>query len=241
MLRVLLLFAALVVGYDALASALVVATGWPYGVLALGGLVIQVAAGRVAGRREGFLWAVLAGACTALAEATLGFGVSWLIGPGRTHLPSIVDYPTAVALATLGGCALGGLGGMTTLGWDYDRRRISPDALWSDLLLFVRSLRLDRWLAWALLLRGLLIWAGLRFLFSMATSAAGNGGGVRLVFDLASGVRFLLVCAFVAGADLVWRREFVLLANLGVRAGVAVALYVIPGALVEGVLLMAAR
>jgi hypothetical protein len=44
--RVLLFFAALVVAYDALASALVVVTGWPYGALAVGALAIQAAAGR---------------------------------------------------------------------------------------------------------------------------------------------------------------------------------------------------
>ena len=239
--RILLLFAALVVAYDALASALVVATGLPYGTLALGGLVIQVAAGRAAGRREGFLWAMLAGACTALAEGTLGFAAAWLIGPGRTHLPSAVDYPTAVTIATLGGCALGALGGITVLGWDYDKRRMSPDALWSDLLSFVGSVRLDAWLARTLLFRGLLIWAGLRLLFFLATSTAGSGGAVLLVFDLASGVGFLLVCALVAVADLAWRREFILLANLGVRAGLAVALYLVPGALIESVLLVVAR
>jgi hypothetical protein len=108
--RVLLFFAALVVAYDALASALVLATGWPYGTLALGALAIQAAAGRAAGQREGFVWAILAGASTALVEATLGFAVSWLIGPGRTQLPAAFDYPTAAALATLGGGALGALG-----------------------------------------------------------------------------------------------------------------------------------
>jgi hypothetical protein len=239
--HVLLRFAALVVAYDALASAVVAATGWPYGVLALGGLAIQFAAGRVGGRREGLLWAIVAGACTALAEGTLGFAVSWLIGPGRTQLPVVVAYPTAVAIATLGGCALGALGGITALGWEVEAHELSPAALRSACRSFLRSLRLDGWLCRALLLRGLVIWAGLRLLFLLATSAAGNGGGVRLSFDLASGVRFMGVCALVAVADLAWRREFTLLANLGVRAGAAVALYVFPAALLEGLLLAVAR
>lgn len=238
--RVLLLFAALVVAYDALASALVVATGWPYGTLALGGLAIQVAAGQVAGRREGFLWAILAGGCTALVEGTLGFGVSWLIGPGRTHLPSVFDYPTAVAIATLGGGALGALGGITALGWDVDERRLSPDHLISRVRSFWRSLSLDRWLTKKLLARGLVIWIGLRVLFQLALGAASEGGVVVSSYDLASGVRLLLVCALVALADLARRREFILLANLGVPAGVAVMLYLIPGALLESVLLVVA-
>ena len=239
--RTLLLFAVLVVAYDALASALVVATGWPYGTLALGGLVIQVAAGRAAGRREGVLWAMLAGACTALAEATLGFALAWLIGPGRTQLPSAADYPTAVAIATLGGCVLGALGGITTLGWEVEERWTSPGELISGVRSFLHSLPLDAWLARRLLLRGLLVWAGLRLLFVLATgvTAGSDVGGASQ--GAASGLRLLVVCAVVAIADLARRREFVLLANLGVRAGVAVALYVIPAALLESIVLVVGR
>jgi hypothetical protein len=234
--RVLLLFAALVVVYDALASALIAVTGWPYNVLALGALVIQVAAGRAGGARGGFGWAILSGGCTALAEATLGFAVAWLIGPGRTQLPN-VDYPTAVALATLGGCALGGLGGITALGWDVESRKMSPGRLASGLRSFLRSLSLDAWLVRALLLRGMVIWAGIRLLFLLATS----GAGMRLTSDLAAGARLLVICALVAVVDLAWRREFVLLADLGVRPGVAVLLYAVPGVLFESILLVVVR
>ena len=229
------------VAYDALASALVVVTGWPYLVLALGGVMIQIAAGRAAGRRGGFLEAILAGACTALVDATLGFGVAWLIGPGRTHLPSAVDYPTAVVIATLGGCALGALGGITALGWDVEEREWSPAVLRSEFRSFLQSLRLDRWLSQALMFRGLVIWAGLRLLFLLATGTASGDdvGGVSL--GAASGIRLLALCAVVATADLAWRREFILLANLGVRPGLAVALYVIPAALLEGIVMVVMR
>src|SRR5512137_2925742 len=121
--RVLLFFAALAVAYDAVASAVVAATGWSYGALALGALGIQAVAGYAAGRRAGFLWALLAGAFTALAEATLGLAAAWLIGPGRTHLPNHVGFLVAVGEATLVGGALGGAGGALTLGWS-----LCPDA-----------------------------------------------------------------------------------------------------------------
>lgn len=234
--RVLLFFAALVVAYDALASALVVVTGWPYGALALGALAIQAAAGRAGGRRAGFLWAILAGASTALAEGTLGFAVSWLIGPGRTHLPSAVDYPTTVGIAAAAGGVLGALGGITALGWSVDEPGVSRP----DVRSFLDSLRLDAWLARALLLRGLLIWAGLRLLLLLVLGSAGSGDGVWWSLGFGPAVRFLVVCALVAVADLARRREFVLLADLGVQAGVAVALYVVPGALAEGIVLLVA-
>jgi hypothetical protein len=239
--RLLLRFAALVVAYDAFATAVVAVTGWPYDVLALGALAIQIAAGRAAGRREGFVGAIAAGACTALAEATLGFAAAWLVGPGRTHLPSAVDYPTAVALATLAGGALGAVGGITALGWEVETRRMTPGELTSGVRSFLRSLPLDAWLARRLIFRGLLVWAGLRLLFVLATGAAADSDVGGASQGAATGLRLLVVCAVVAFADLARRREFVLLADLGVGAGVAVALYVIPAALLEGIVTVVAR
>jgi hypothetical protein len=239
--RLLLRFVALVVAYDALASAVVAVTGWRYDVLALGALAIQIAAGRSAGRREGFLGAMAAGACTALAEATLGFGAAWLVGPGRTHLPNAVDYPTAVALATLAGGALGAVGGITALGWEVEERRTAPGELIASARSFLHSLPLDAWLARQLILRGLLIWAGLMLLFVLATGATADSDVGGASQGAATGLRLLVVCAVVAIADLTRRREFVLLADLGVRAGVAVSLYVIPAALLEGLVMAVPR
>lgn len=238
LVRVLLSFAALVVAYDAAASALVAVTGWSYATLALGGLAIQVAAGFVAGRRGGFLWAILAGASTALAEGTLGFAAAWLIGPGRTHLPATLDYLGALALAVLAGAALGGVGGAATLGWstgaevgtDAPRGRWDPRAA-------LRALQVDRFLVRALMGRGVGLWLGIEVLYALALGA--GGGPLGRMLGVNPGM--LVLVALVALADLARRREFVFFADLGVGPVLAVALYVLPGALLDGALSLVLR
>lgn len=245
--RVLLFFAALAVAYDAVASAVVAVTGWSYGALALGALPIQVAAGAVAGRRAGFLWAMLAGAVTALAEATLGFGAAWLIGPGRTHLPSHVGFLVAVGQATLAGGALGGAGGALTLGWSVGAGAGAggAGARWSAAAA-IRALRLDGVLFRALLGRGVWMWIGLRALWILVMGAGWavtqGGGGLPVARGIvAPDVRIVELLIPLAIADLARRREFVLLADLGLGPVRAVCLYVLPGALLEAALLLLPR
>jgi hypothetical protein len=244
---VLLFFVAVAVAYDAAASAVVAATGWSYGALALGALAIQVVAGYAAGRRAGFLWALLAGAATALAEATLGFGAAWVIGPGRTHLPNDVGFLVAVGQATLVGGALGGVGGALTLGWS-----LGPDAgtggaaeRWS-VGAAIRALRLDGFLVRALLQRGLWLWVALRALWALVTGAGhaitqGTAGAPLAQGILTPDLRIVELLIPLAVVDLARRREFVLLANLGLGGVRAVGLYVLPGALLEAALLLVPR
>jgi hypothetical protein len=244
---ILLMFAAAVVAYDAAASALVLATGWSYNTLATGALLIQAVAGSVAGRRAGFLWAMIAGASTALAEATLGFGASWLVGPGRSHLPNTVDYLVAVGLATLAGGALGGVGGALSLGWS-----VGPDvgadgarARWS-VRAALRSLRLDGFVVRALLGRGILLWLGLRVMWALVMGAGSavtqGGGGAPLGQGLVTpDVRIVELLVALAFLDLARRREFLLFADLGLGPVRAVTLYVLPGALLEAALLLVPR
>ncbi len=216
--------------------------GWPYVSLAIGGLAIQALAGYVAGRRAGFLWAMVAGATTALAEATLGLGVTWLIGPGRLHLPGTMDFGAAVGRAVLAGVALGGVGGAFTLGWSA---RTGDDEPWS-LRAEIRALRLDGLLVRALLVRGLWLWAALRVMFSLALGVGsrlteGSGG---MPFGRALGTPQVVVVellALLAFADLVRRRELLLFADLGLGPLRAAFLYVVPGALLEAVLLLVPR
>ncbi len=214
------------------------ATGWPYGTLAVGGLALQALAGFAAGRRAGFLWAMVAGGTTALAEATLGFGAAWLIGPGRLHLPATLGFVTAAAGAVLGGVALGGVGGALTLGWSM---RVEGGPPWS-LRAELRALRLDGFLARALLVRGLWLWAGIRALLLVmgAGFLLARGSGVAPFGHTLMNLHLLVVelLALLAVADLARRREFVLFGDLGLGPLRATALYVIPGALLEAALLV---
>jgi hypothetical protein len=239
---VILAFAGLVVVYDAVASALALATGWPYGALALGGLAIQGLAGFVAGRRGGFLWAMIAGGTVAFAEATLGLGASWLVGPGRLHLPSEVGYLVAVGRSVLGGIALGGAGGALTLGWSVEPESGGRRAPWWGF----GWLRVDRALAVVLLERGFGLWLGLRLVFALLAGAGysitdGQGGAPFAVGVVTPDLRVVELLVVLAFADLARRREFVLLGDLGIGAFRATALYVLPGALLEPALLLVPR
>jgi hypothetical protein len=236
--RILLLFAVLAVGYDAVASALVLATGWSYAALAVGALAIQVAAGFVAGRRAGFLTAILAGAGTALAEGTLGFGAAWLIGPGRTHLPATLDYLGALVRAVVAGGALGGAGGAAALGWSVGGAEAAGAGRvrWG-VLAALRVPRLDRFLARVLLERGVGLWVGVRALYALG----GAAGGASPIQMLGPQPGMPILLALLALADLARRHEYVLFADLGLGAARAVALYVLPGALLEAALLLVPR
>ena len=181
---------------------------------------------------------MLAGGSTALAEGTLGFGVAWLIGLGRTHLPATMDYLGALAAAVLAGAALGGVGGAVTLGWSVgaDVEGGGTSARW-DPRAALRALSLDHLLVRELLYRGVALWLGLKLLYALAVGAGGASPGGMLGAD----ARVPILVAIVALADLARRREFVFFADLGLGAARAVALYVLPGALLECALLVVLR
>ena len=86
--------------------------GFSYRSLAPGSFVIYAGAGFFEGWRAGWLGAAVAGAATAFIESTIGWGISWALGPGRpaggfTGVGSIL---TTIVMVTVTG-ALFGLGG----------------------------------------------------------------------------------------------------------------------------------
>ena len=81
--RVLVIAALTVVVFDTIGSLASNATGFPYGLLAPVSFLIYAAAGFFAFRHGGFRTAAVGGGMTALVDATLGWAISWVIGPGR--------------------------------------------------------------------------------------------------------------------------------------------------------------
>jgi hypothetical protein len=81
--RVVLTFAAIVVLFDAIGAFAARTLDFDYSVLSIGSWFIYAAAGFFAAERSRWVPGILAGATTGLADATLGWWVSWLIGPGR--------------------------------------------------------------------------------------------------------------------------------------------------------------
>jgi hypothetical protein len=82
--RVVVLACLAIVVYDTAMSAASRTFGFPYTSGIAGSYLIYAAAGFFGARAGGGLWmGVLAGAAVGLTDATLGWLISWVIGPGR--------------------------------------------------------------------------------------------------------------------------------------------------------------
>jgi hypothetical protein len=70
--------------------------GFEYGRLAVVSYALYALAGWAAGRLGGLRGAALVGFCTGLVDATIGWAISWAIGPGRP--PAGAGLPLVLAL-----------------------------------------------------------------------------------------------------------------------------------------------
>lgn len=114
LLRILVVASSAVLVLDTVGSLASNAFGFRYRSLAWGSLIIYAAGGFFAARRGGLRTAALGGGAVALVDTTLGWAISWALGPGRppagyTGLGPIVG---TVALAWLTGLASGVVGGL---------------------------------------------------------------------------------------------------------------------------------
>jgi hypothetical protein len=126
LLRILVVASIAVLGLDTLGSLASKAFGFPFSSLAWGSLIIYAAAGFFAARGGGLRTAALGGGGVALVDTTLGWAISWALGPGRpaagyTGMGPIVG---TVTLAWLTGIASGLLGGV--IAHFLPRRRDGP-------------------------------------------------------------------------------------------------------------------
>lgn len=110
--RLALVGGALIVAFDVAASFASRFTGVSYDRFAYGSFFIQAAAAFMA-RRASFPFrrATLLGTWVATVEATLGWAVSWWIGPGRpTEHFTVVGLAGVALFVLVTGTALGALG-----------------------------------------------------------------------------------------------------------------------------------
>ena len=102
-------FAAL--AFDTIGSLASRAFDFKYESLFIGSWLLYIGVGFFAARGSSFLFGVLAGGFVALVEATLGWYISWVIGPGRPKVEvtwSAICW--AVLSVTLSGISLGFVG-----------------------------------------------------------------------------------------------------------------------------------
>jgi hypothetical protein len=104
--------AAAVLLFDTVASFASLRLGFPYGYASAGSVLIYGAVGYLAFRRRGFGAAIGAGLLVGLVDASLGWYISWLIGPGA--LPNSLATPfnigASIVLVTLFAALCAGAG-----------------------------------------------------------------------------------------------------------------------------------
>jgi hypothetical protein len=115
--RTIMLGAALIVAYDTLTALLSAATGISYGLFSIGSFLIYILFGFLVGRHSRWYLGAVSGAVIALAESTIGWAISWYIGPGKP--PIEIDASATVigviALVIPFGAFLGLIGGLLSL------------------------------------------------------------------------------------------------------------------------------
>jgi hypothetical protein len=109
-LRLILLGAVIVVAFDALASLLLPFFGGSLIWMFIGEALVYCGTGIAAGRLGGVLKAAGCGAAVAAADATLGWGMTWILGTGRVSelTPTNVTFVFVVMVSV--GAIAGGSG-----------------------------------------------------------------------------------------------------------------------------------
>ncbi|MCS3747142.1 fatty acid desaturase [Xanthomonas arboricola] len=108
-----------VIVFDGVASVASLALGFPYTYAAFGSAVFYIAFAFFAARKFGFLAAVLFGFAMGITDATLGWAVSWAIGPGRLAAGTLTlsawlyTATFVVVLGAIYGLVGGGIGALT--------------------------------------------------------------------------------------------------------------------------------
>ncbi|MDQ3798591.1 MAG: hypothetical protein M3384_04005 [Acidobacteriota bacterium] len=110
---IILIGAFAVVIFDTLGSLTSRRFGFPYHWLTIGSFLIYAAVGFAASKSNGLTSAPLAGGITSLVDSTLGWYISWIIGPGRPaiKMDSNVIF-LMVVFITLTGAVVGFIGGL---------------------------------------------------------------------------------------------------------------------------------
>jgi hypothetical protein len=119
-----LAWAAAVLTFDTAASVTSLLTRVPYMWFTLGSAVIYLTASYKGAPRFGLRMAVAAALLVSLIDATLGWGLSWLIGPGQVEDPEI-PFGAALVIGATGSLVFGATTGLLG-GWVGLKRSAQP-------------------------------------------------------------------------------------------------------------------
>lgn len=113
-LLIILIGAFAVLAFDTFGSIASQNLGFPYYWLTVGSSLICVGIGLSASKSSGEMYAPLAGAIMGFVDSTLGWYISWIIGPGRSPEMefTIIAIISGIIFVTLLGAVLGFIGGL---------------------------------------------------------------------------------------------------------------------------------
>lgn len=105
-----------VILFDISASVLSLYLGLPYGYFAIGSFLIYLAFGFFGGRVSFWFYGAVIGAILGLVDSTIGWAISWNIGPGRpkVDINSLV-IAISVLFVMIYGAIVGFIGGALSL------------------------------------------------------------------------------------------------------------------------------
>jgi len=110
---IILIGAFAVVAFDTVGSLASRNFGFGYQWLIIGSFLIYAGVGFAASKYNSLMFAPLAGGITSLVDSTLGWYVSWIIGPGRPAMEmDSTAIVSTVVFVTLTGVIVGFIGGL---------------------------------------------------------------------------------------------------------------------------------
>lgn len=114
--RIILFGAVLIVVYDTVTALVSAGFGVSYGIFAIGSFLISFLFGLLAARKSRWFVGAIAGAVIAFSEATVGWAISWAVGPGKPPVEmDAFAIVVTIALVIPIGAFLGLLGGLFSL------------------------------------------------------------------------------------------------------------------------------
>ncbi|HEV8593572.1 MAG TPA: hypothetical protein VGQ55_15815 [Pyrinomonadaceae bacterium] len=115
-LSVVLVGVVFVLLYDSIGALISRSTGFAYGWLAIGSLALYAVFGFLAGRKSGWAYGLAGGAFLGLIDSTIGWTISWMIGPGKpsTEMNAVMILVTVI-FVTISAGVFGLIGGLTSL------------------------------------------------------------------------------------------------------------------------------
>lgn len=102
--------------YDGIGAFIALSIGFDYGWLAIGSFVFYVLFGFLAGRTSGWICGLAIGAFLGLIDSTLGWAISWTIGPGKpSAVVNVLTVGVTIVFVTIVAAVLGLIGGLISL------------------------------------------------------------------------------------------------------------------------------